>query len=98
MAVKLIFHTGEVDDADDLTMPIKLEMYLRAPSFMVVAFVSMYGGSERVVARADTEEEMTAWMDEKGLTRHQRLSRFLVTNARGEIVRSYRWPEQADVA
>ncbi len=88
--IKLIKHTGEADHPDDESLPIKLEMYLRAPEFMSVAFVFLYGGSEHVVARAETVEELDAWMLDKGLTGHPRLSRYRITNG-AEVVRAHNW-------
>ena len=93
--IKLIHHTGECDHPDDDSLPIKLEMYLRAPSFMIVAFVGLYGGSERIVARADTVEALDQWLTEHGLVDHPRLSRFRITNG-AEVVRSHRWPEAGE--
>lgn len=89
--IQLIKHTGECDHPDDITQPIKLELILRAPSFMAVAFAFLYGGSEEIVARAETVEELQAWMNEHGLETHPRLSRFRVTN-RGGLVRHHNWP------
>ncbi len=88
--IKLIRHTGECDHPDDETLPVKLEMYLRAPQFMAVAFACLYGGSEIVVARAEYVEEIEQWMDEKGLADHPRLSRYRITNQAG-VVREHNW-------
>lgn len=88
--VKIIKHTGECDHPDDETLPAKLEMYLRPPEFMNLAFVCMYGGSEVVVARAETATELETWMKDKGLETHPRLSRFRITEG-AEIVRSHNW-------
>ena len=62
MTVKLIKHTGGTDLPDDPSLPFKLEMVLRAPEFMVVAWVYLHGGTEEIVARGETLEELTAWM------------------------------------
>jgi hypothetical protein len=88
--IKLIHHTGECDHPDEETLPVKLEMYLRAPEFMIVAFVGLYGGSECVVARAETVPEIERWMAEKGLSGHPRLSRFRITHGT-ELVKSHNW-------
>jgi hypothetical protein len=89
--IKLIHHTGECDHPDDTSLPVRLDMYLRTPSFMSVAFVCLYGGSERVVARAENVPELEQWMLEKGLTDHSRLSRFQITEGT-DVVRSHNWP------
>lgn len=88
--VKLIKHTGECDLPDDDTLPVKLEMFLRPPSFMSVAFAYLYGGSEEVVARAENVSELEAWMKDRDLETHPRLSRFRIAEG-GEIVRSHNW-------
>lgn len=89
MAVKLIKHTGESDHPDDPSLPFKLELVMRAPEFMVIAWIGLYGGSEEVVARGDTLEELTAWMEEHGLKDHIRLSRYSITDAEGKVVDSF---------
>jgi hypothetical protein len=88
--VKLIKHTGECDHPDDETLPAKLEMYLRSPEFMAVAFACLYGGSEVVIARSETVLELETWMKDRGLAAHPRLSRFrLSLNA--EVIKSHNW-------
>jgi hypothetical protein len=89
MAIKLIRHTGESDHPDDPSLPFKLEMVLRAPEFMVIAWIGMYGGSEEIIARGDTLEELALWMDEHGLKTHPRLSRYEITDGEGKVVDSF---------
>lgn len=92
--ILLIKHTGECDHPDNDTLPVKLELRLRAPEFMSVAFSFLYGGMEEVVARAATIEELQTWMNDHGLETHPRLSRFRITD-RGELVRHHNWaPER----
>jgi hypothetical protein len=89
MTVKLIKHTGESEHKDDLSLPFKLEMVLREPEFMIVAWIGVYGGSEEIVARGSTLEELTTWMKQHGLKDHCRLSRYTITNAEGKVVDSF---------
>lgn len=89
--VKLIKHTGECDHADDPSLPFKLELRMRPPEFMIVAFIGLYGGSEDVVARAETLEDLTAWLDEHELRTHPRLTRYSITDNDGKVVDSYDW-------
>lgn len=91
MTVKLIEHTGECSHPDDPSMPYRLDLRMRPPSFMVVAFAAIHGGSEDVVARADSEQELTAWMQERGLTDHPRLSRWRITGPGDKVVAQHRW-------
>lgn len=91
MAVKLISHTGECLHDDDPTMPFRLELIMRAPSFMNFAFVSLHGGTEDVVARGNTYEELVAWMKQHGLNYHPRLSRYRIVGPEGTAVSEHRW-------
>ena len=85
-AVKLIFHTGECQHDDDPTLPFKLEVNLRPPEFMVVAFVGMHGGSEEIVARAETQAALEAFVQEHALDTHPRLRRLSITGPAGVVL------------
>jgi len=89
MTVKLIKHTGESDHEDDPSLPFKLEMVLRAPEFMTIGWIGIYGGTEEIIARGSTVEELTSWMDEHGLKTHSRLSRYSITGSDGNVVDSF---------
>ena len=86
MSVKLIKHTGECALPDDPSLPFRLELVMRAPSFMNVTFVVLYGGTEDVVARASNLDELVEWMHERGLRDHPRLIRFAITDNTGKTV------------
>ena len=85
MPVKLIKHTGECDHPDDPALPFRLELMMRPPEFMIVAFVAIYGGTEEVVARGNSPEELKAWMAEYGLDSHPRLRRWSIVGPNGEV-------------
>lgn len=87
--VKLIKHTGECNEPDDPTLPFKLELVMRAPEFMIVTFVMLYGGCEEVVARAATLEDLTAWMEKNEMKTHPRLSRYTIIDGAGKVVDSF---------
>lgn len=89
MTVKLIKHTSECDHPDDPSVPFKLEMVLRVPDFMAVTWAALYGGTEEIVARGDSVEELHAWMEENGLKTHPRRSRYAITNSDGVVVDSF---------
>lgn len=81
--LKLIKHTGTCDHPDDPSLPFKLELSLRAPEFMNVAFVLLHGGTEDLVARSTTKEELTDWMASQGIETHPRLIRWALTGPDG---------------
>ncbi len=91
MTVKLISHTGECSREDDTSLPFKLELIMRVPEFRNTTFAMLYGGSEDVVARADTHEELTEWMKAHGLDDHVRLSRWRILGPNGDVVANHRW-------
>ena len=89
MAVKLIKHTSDYDHPDDPSLPFKLEVTLRPPEFLEMTWVGLYGGSEDIVARGDSAEELLAWADENGLKDHIRLRRYSITDSEGKVVESW---------
>lgn len=90
--VKLIRHNaGGISRDDDPSLPYRLELIMRAPEFMIVAFVCLVGGTEDVVARANTVEELEAWMRFHGLDDHPRLSRYRILGPDGAIAKHHRW-------
>ena len=86
MAVKLIKHTS---DCDLPSLPFKLEVVLRPPEFLEVTWLGLYGGSEDIVARGDSAEELSVWADEHGLKDHIRLRRYAITDSEGKVVESW---------
>jgi hypothetical protein len=97
--VKLILHTGECRHDDDPSLPFLLELVMRPPEFMIVAFVSMHGGTEEVVARGDTAQELKDWMREHGLDTHPRLSRWrIVEGPERKLVEEYDRSKPKDAA
>ena len=85
MTVKLIFHSGECRYDDDTSLPYKLELSMRAPSFMAIAALFVMGGTEDVVARGDTCEELLEWMKKNALDDHPRLTRWKITGPNGFV-------------
>lgn len=84
--VKLIKHTGECNLPDDPSLPFRLDLVLRAPSLASVAFAMIHGGTEVIIARGSSVEELVTWMHERKLRDHPRLIRFAITNPDGEAV------------
>lgn len=93
--IKLIKHTGECALPDDPSLPFRLDLVLRAPS-ADVAFMLFHGGTEDVVARADSAEELIEWMHENGLRDHPRLIRFSITDPEGKTVYGVRAREKIE--
>ena len=54
--VRLVYATGQANFDDDLDLPFKVYVNLSPPSFMRVAFVMLHGGSEEIIARAESLE------------------------------------------
>ncbi len=86
MTVKLIQHTGECVHEDDPRIPFRLELVMRPPEFMHLAWVFLCGGTENVVARASSHEELDSWMRDRGLADHPRLIRWTITGPDGSTV------------
>lgn len=89
MTVKLIKHTSECDHEDDPSLPFKLYMTLKPPEFMEFTWTCLHGGSEDIIARGDTIEELTAWMEKNDLKEHTRLIRYSILDGDGKVVDSW---------
>jgi len=85
MTVKLIRHTGECSHEDDPAIPFLLELVMRLPEFMHMAWVFACCGTEDIVARATTQEELSSWHD-RGLANHPRLIGWKIIGPNGETV------------
>lgn len=83
--IKVIKHTGECEYPDDPSLPFRLDLVLRAPSANMV-YVFLYGGTEDVVVRSDSVDELVEWMHKYGLRDHPRLLRFFITDPDGKTV------------
>ena len=84
--LKLIRHnSSNVDVPDDPSFPFKLEVLLRPPEFMTLAFVGLYGGSEEVVVRSMTKEALDTFIVLNKLRKHPRLISLTVTSPEGIV-------------
>lgn len=78
--IKLIQHNaGGVNLPDDPSYPFKLEVSLRPPEFMLVAFVGLYGGREKMVVRGLTREVLEKFVEVNDLRTHPRLRELTIT-------------------
>ena len=81
--VKLISLTGQFDEPDDETYPWKLEINFRPPEFLIVAFVMMHGGTEKLVVRGMSRELLEQFWEAEDLTFHPRLREMIFTGPDG---------------
>jgi hypothetical protein len=78
--LKLIrLNSARIDDPDDPSYPYKLEVNLRPPDLMQVAFVMLYGGSDEMIVRGMSREAIDRFVDVNDLHRHPRLRRMTIT-------------------
>jgi hypothetical protein len=89
MALKLIKHTGSCNYPDDPSLPFKIEIIFRASEFMGVTWSLLHGGTEDIVVRGDTLEELTSWVEANELKTHFRFIRYAITDAEGKVVDSF---------
>ncbi len=83
-------NSHNIDNPDDPSMPYKLEMRLSPPDFMAFTFVCLYGGTEILVIRSETEEEINQFVADKNYEHHPRLISLKISDPAGvikEIVR-----------
>lgn len=76
--IKLIYHTGELDNPDDSSLPWRLDANFRPPEFMEFTFIALYGGEERLVVRSDTKEHLEDFV-QAHLRSHPRLKNLTIT-------------------
>lgn len=84
--LKLICHNASrFSVPDDPSFPYKLEVELRPPEFMTMAFIGMFGGSENIVVRSMTKEALDEFIQENNLRCHSRLRKLVTTGPEGII-------------
>ncbi len=82
--IKVIRHNaGGINGPDDPSYPFKLEIRLRPPEMMIVAFIGLYGGTEEIIVRAKTREALAQFVDDNALNTHPRLRSAVLTDAAG---------------
>jgi len=83
--VKIIkLNSSNIDEPDDPALPWKLEMTFRPPEFMIVAFVLMHSGSEDLVVKGNTREDLLRFIELENLAYHPRLGRVTLTGPDGQ--------------
>ena len=76
-------NSARINEPDDPSYPYKLEINLRPPELMQVAFVMLHGGSELMVVRGKTRKEIDRFIELNDLRRHPRLRRMTITGPDG---------------
>jgi len=72
--IKIIRHNAaRVNNLDDPSLPYKVDIQLKAPSFMEIAFIAVHGGTEDICVRAETEEQVERFLEKYGFRTHPRL-------------------------
>lgn len=78
--IKLIRHNaGGVNLPDDPAYPWRLDVNLRPPEFMLMAFVGIHGGSEEICVRGMTREALEKFVALNSLRTHPRLRKLEIT-------------------
>lgn len=90
--LKIIYYPqGRVSVPDDPSLPFLLEVELRSPELMSVAYAMLYGGSERLAVRGRTRaviDEVCAKLELQG---HPRLRSARVTGPDGVVDLAAAW-------
>lgn len=85
--LRLVYMTGATLDGsldrDDAGYPYRLEVNLSPPQLMEVAFIMLYGGSEKIVVRAKTRDAIDRFIDLNTFIKHPRLRRMTITGPDG---------------
>ena len=78
--IKIIHHNaGRIDLPDDPSYPFLLDISLRPPEFMSVAFAFLHGGSETIRVRGKTRAALEKFAEENDLNTHPRLTKLEIT-------------------
>lgn len=80
--VRLVRHLNTRYD-EDPALPFKVDIVLRPPEFMVVAFIGIYGGSEDIIAQAVDLASLCAFVVRNELATHPRFRRLTATGPDG---------------
>lgn len=86
----LVYQTGGQRQAEDPSMPYKLEGNFSPPEFMNVAFVFMHGGSEEIVVQGKTVEALKKFIKENDFERHPRLRWLKITGPNDKVEYEYK--------
>lgn len=84
--LKLIRSTQHgVDVPDDPAFPYRLDVNLRPPEFMRMAFIVLHGGSEEIVIRGMTLEDLEPLIAENDFRNSSRLRSMVITGPEGIV-------------
>lgn len=84
--LKLIKHNASrVDLPDDPSFPFRLDLSLRPPEFMSMAFLGLIGSTEELVVRGMTQEALGELIERNHFRTHPRLRHMTVTGPDGVV-------------
>ena len=87
VGLRLVYLTGAKldgsEDRDDRGYPYRLEVNLRPPELMEVAFIMLHGGSEEIIARATTRAAIDQFVDMNTFPKHPRFRWMVITGPEG---------------
>lgn len=90
--LKLIQHNAAgINRLDDPSFPFRLEVSLRPPEFLGLAFVAIHGGQEEVVVRGMTRKVLDTFVDMNRFRTHPRLLSITITGPSGV---EWKFPER----
>ena len=72
--IKLITHNAcGINKQDDITFGTwRLDAFFRAPDFMTVAFIGLFGGTEQICVRGKTKKALEGFAKMNNLWNHPR--------------------------
>jgi hypothetical protein len=82
-------NTHNIDELDDPSYPLLMQVSLRAPDFMPLTFIAVYGSSEEVVVvRGESIQDLLDWLWACQISNHPRLRSIVIVDDKGKVVRS----------
>jgi hypothetical protein len=84
--VRLVSATGQCQYDDDPSLPFRVYVNLRPPKFMGFTFTMLHGGSEEIVARAESLEWAEDFIARNDLETHPRFRRLAITGPDGVAI------------
>ena len=84
--LRALYMTGLLPrQKDDPSYPFLLEVNLRPPDFMRVAWILLNGGSEEIIVQGRTLEALQEFVKKNELREHPRLRRLTITGPTGVV-------------
>lgn len=85
--IKLITHNSRgVNEPEDSSYPWRMEANFRPPELMKVAFIGLYGATEKIVVQGKTREALEEFIALNNFTTHPRLISLTLTGPGDEVI------------